>query len=203
MKYAVVTMAALVTVAAHAQEFGHVLSATPVIGQVAVPQQFCQQGSVVVLGAAGAVAGMVGGALIGDRLDSRAPDQLQPVQTCTTQTTYEKRVLRYDVVYEYAGRHYAVQMPSDPGPTVQVQVTPVGALAPAPIIAAAPMAVAPSITTIQSSVEYVPYLVPINVAPVVIGYPSMGWGYPRHHYPRYAPQAYPRGPRHGQRPYWR
>lgn len=230
MKYGVIMMATLVSVAAQAQELGRVLSSTPVIGQVAVPQQLCQQGSVVVPGqnngggaalgaitgavigsalghgggrAAGAVVGMVSGAFIGDRLDSRTADQLQPVQTCTTQTTYENRVLRYDVVYEYAGRHYAVQMPSDPGTTVQVQVTPVGALAPTPIVAAAPMAMAPNITTIQSSVEYVPYLAPINVAPVVIGYPSIGWGYQRYHYPRHAPHAYPRGAGYGQRPHWR
>ncbi len=28
--------------------------------------------------------------------------------------------------YEYAGREYNVQMPNDPGPTVRLQVTPVG-----------------------------------------------------------------------------
>ena len=231
MKYAFITIAALVSVAAvHAQEFGRVLSATPVIGQVAVPQQFCQQGSVVVpgqssgggaaLGAitgavigsalghgggrgAGAVVGMVGGALIGDRLDNRTADQLQPVQTCTTQTTYENRVLHYDVVYEYAGRQYTAQMPSDPGPTVQVQVTPVGTMAPPPIAAAAPIAALPTITTIQSSVEYVPYVAPVQIAPVVIGLPPIGWGYPRYYHPRYAPRAYPRGQGYESRPYWR
>jgi hypothetical protein len=32
----------------------------------------------------------------------------------------------YNVVYEYAGKHYNVQMPRDPGGFVQLQVTPVG-----------------------------------------------------------------------------
>ena len=231
MQYALVTMAALFTVAAaHAQEVARVLSATPVIGQVAVPQQLCQQGSVVVPGqsggggaalgaitgavigsalghgggrAAGAVVGMVGGALIGDRLDARTADQLQAVQTCTTQTTYENRVLHYDVVYEYAGHRYAAQMPHHAGPTIQVQVTPVAVAAAAPFTAAAPMALAPTITTIQSSVEYIPYLAPIRVAPVVIGLPPIGWGYPRQHYPGYSNQGYRRDPGYGQRRHWR
>lgn len=237
MQHAVVTIAALLTVAfAQAQEFGRVVSTTPVVGQVGVPQQFCQQGSVVVPGqssgggaalgavtgaviggalghgggrAAGAVLGMVGGALIGDRLDTRTADQVQPVQTCTTQTAYENRVLYYDVVYEYAGRRYTVQMPSDPGPTVQIQVTPVGMLAPTPMpmAAAAPIAVAPAFSTIESSVHYYPYASPISVAPVVIGLPSIGWGYRRQHDPRYYIQGHVRGPGYGpgygQRPYWR
>ncbi len=231
MKYAVVTIAALITVvAAHAQEFGRVLSATPVIGQIAIPQQFCQQGSVVVPGqnsgggavvgaitgavigsalghgggrAAGAVVGMVGGALIGDRLDAPTADQLQPVQTCTTHTTYENRVLHYDVVYEYAGRHYAAQMANDPGPTVQIQVTPVAAMAPAPVAVAAPMMVAPTISTIESSVEYYSYAAPIVVAPVVIGLPPIGWGYPRHHYRHFAPQTYPARQGYGPPRHWR
>ena len=31
------------------------------------------------------------------------------------------------MTYEYAGRQYTVQMPYDPGPTVRLQVSPVGA----------------------------------------------------------------------------
>ena len=151
---ALLSVAALsVATAAGAQEFGHVLSSTPVIGQVALPQQVCHDTTVVVpgrqsgagaaLGAVtgavigstvgqgngrvvGSVIGMVGGAVIGDRLASRDADQFQQVRQCTTHTTFENRVLHYDVVYEYAGQRYTARMPHDPGPTVQVQVTPVG-----------------------------------------------------------------------------
>ena len=53
--------------------------------------------------------------------------QVQNVQQCSTQTSYENRTMGYDVVYEYAGREYSTQMPYDPGPTIRVQVTPLGA----------------------------------------------------------------------------
>lgn len=39
---------------------------------------------------------------------------------------YENRTVAYNVVYEYAGKQYAVQMPNDPGPSIQLQLTPVG-----------------------------------------------------------------------------
>jgi hypothetical protein len=48
------------------------------------------------------------------------------VPQCTTQTSYENRTVGYDVRYEYAGMEYNVQMPYDPGPTIRVQVSPMG-----------------------------------------------------------------------------
>ena len=39
----------------------------------------------------------------------------------------QSRIAHYNVVYEYAGKRYSVQMPSDPGSFVTVQVTPVAA----------------------------------------------------------------------------
>ncbi|MEO7940860.1 MAG: hypothetical protein ABIR55_19730 [Burkholderiaceae bacterium] len=234
MKHLALAIVACAGCAASAQELGQVVSSTPVIGQVAVPQQFCNQDTVVIpgrssgggaaLGAitgavigsalghgggrgAGAVIGMVGGAVIGDQLDGRSADQLQQVRRCTTHTTFENRVLYYDVVYAYAGRQYAAQMPSDPGTTVQVQVTPVASIAtaPAPIAMAAPMPMASTITTVESSVEYVPYLAPVRSAPFVIVVPSVGWGYrpPQYHYGARANPIYSRGRGYGQGPYWR
>ena len=234
MKYLALTIAALICGAASAQEMGYVVSSTPVIGQVALPQQFCTQDAVLVRGSnsgggaalgaitgavigsalghgggrgAGAAIGMVGGAVIGDQLDGRSADQVQQIRRCTTQTAYENRVLHYDVVYEYAGRRYAAQMPTEPGRTVLVQVTPVGAVAatPPPIATALPIPMASTISTMESTVEYVPYLAPVRVAPLVIVVPSVGWGYPRPHYrDRYRSiQTYPHGPGYGQRPYWR
>jgi len=141
-----------------AQEFGRVLSATPIIQQVGVPRQVCtveqvqvtpsQSGAGAAMGAiaGGALAhaatfgscqaaatmiGIIGGAVIGDRIEGPATAQVRNVQRCATQTIYENRTVAYSVVYEYAGKHYAVQMPHDPGRTLQLQVTPVGSAAPA------------------------------------------------------------------------
>lgn len=234
LKCLALTIAACVACAASAQELAQVVSSTPVIGQMAVPQQFCSHDAVVIpgrssgggaaLGAvtgavigsalghgsgrgAGAVIGMVGGAVIGDQLDTRSADQVQQVQRCTTHTSYENRVLYYDVVYAYAGRQYSAQMPTDPGSMVPVQVTPVGTVAttPTPMAMAAPIPMASTVTTVESSVEYVPYLAPVRPAPFVLVVPSAGWGYPAPHY-RHRPRAYqsrPHGPGYGQRPYWR
>ena len=46
------------------------------------------------------------------------------MQTCSTQNFYENRTVAYNVVYEFNGKQYNVQMPQDPGPTVRLQVTP-------------------------------------------------------------------------------
>ncbi|MCZ4317250.1 glycine zipper domain-containing protein [Comamonadaceae bacterium G21597-S1] len=204
-----------VATAAGAQEFGRVLSSTPVIGQVALPQQVCHDTTVVVpgqrtgavaaLGAVtgavigstvgqgngrvvGSVIGMVGGALIGEQLAGRDADHLEQVRQCTTHTTFENRVLHYDVVYEYAGQRYTARMPNDPGPMVQVQVTPVGVtpppLAPPPMATMAPMQGVATMTRIHTATEYVPYVHPhaasVYLGPIVIGLPVPGW--------RHAPQ---------------
>ncbi len=138
---------------AMAQEVGRVISSTPVVQQYGVPRQVCNNTQVLVQqpksgggallgavagGAAGnaigdgsgrAIAtliGLVGGAIVGDRVEGDNAPQYQNVQQCGNQTFYENRTVAYNVVYEYAGRQYQVQMPNDPGPTVPVQVTPVG-----------------------------------------------------------------------------
>lgn len=239
MKNIVLSIMALSAAAvAGAQEVGHVVSSTPVIGQVTVPQQVCQDVTVVVPGpyhgagaaigavtgaaigstighgggrAVASVIGMVGGAVIGDQIAGRQADQVQQVRQCSTQTTVESRVLHYDVEYDYAGRRYAVKLPHDPGPTLQVQVTPFGIAAPVPaapqpIAGIAPMRIAPSVTTIHATTEYVPYLAPIGVAPIVIGLPMAGWRHappPQLHHPHRANRAYPRHQAYGQRPHWR
>lgn len=85
-----------------AQELGQVISSTPVLQQVAVPRQVC------------------------DRIEGAPQTQAPNLERCTTQTFYTNRAVAYNVVYEYAGKQYSVQMPDDPGPTIQLQVTPVG-----------------------------------------------------------------------------
>ena len=143
-----------------AQEVGRVISSTPVIQQIGVPRQVCttQQvtspGSKSGAGAAmGAIAGgaignnigdgagravatvlgLVGGAILGDRVEGAPAAQVQNVQTCSTQTFYENRTVSYNVVYEFNGKQYTVSMPNDPGPFVKLQVTPISAATPAPV----------------------------------------------------------------------
>lgn len=201
--------------AAGAEEVGRVLSATPMVQQVAVPRQVCSNQPMVVqqpnsgagavvggiaggaLGntighgsgrAAATAIGIIGGALLGNNIEGSGR-QVQNVQQCSTQTSYENRTMGYDVVYEYAGREYNTQMPYDPGPTIRLQVTPIGAsdAAPDPAGYGSPygqgqQVMAPPIQQVQS---VQPAVVAGTVAP---GYPP--YGAPA--YPVYAPApSYP------------
>jgi uncharacterized protein YcfJ len=139
---------------AMAQEVARVISSTPVVQQVAVPRQVCTNQAVgytepksgvgAVMGAvAGAglgnafgqgggralatAVGVIGGAMVGNNIEG-SNTQVHNVQQCSTQNFYDNRTVGYNVVYEYGGKQYAVQMPNDPGATVQLQLTPVGAL---------------------------------------------------------------------------
>lgn len=130
-------------------EMGRVLSVTPVVQQVAVPQQYCgtqqvltqapRTGAGAVMGAvaggvlgnaighgggraAATALGLVGGAVLGNNIEGPGATQVQNVQNCSTQTSYENRTVGYDVAYEYAGRRYNTRMASDPGQWVPVQV---------------------------------------------------------------------------------
>ena len=182
-----------------------VISSTPVVQQVAVPRQVCTNQPVITQspnsgagalmgalagGAAGnaigngggravaTVIGLVGGAMIGDRIEGNN-QQVQNMQQCTTQTYYENRPSHYNVVYEYQGTQYSTQMATDPGQYVRLQVTPVGAMAPAPqTFQSAPQP--------QTYVEPSPvYVQPAVVAPVV--YPA----YPAYYGPAYYRPYYP------------
>ncbi len=96
------------------------------------------------------ILGVIGGAFVGDRVEGGSPGQVttsqQTVNRCSTQNFIENRTTGYQVVYEYAGKQYSVQMPQDPGPTIQLQVapvgqviqTPAGQVVPAPAAQAAP-----------------------------------------------------------------
>ena len=143
-----------------AQEVGRVLSSTPVVQQVSVPRQVCSNQQVAVepqrsgagalLGAiaggvmgnaigsgggraAATALGLFGGAVVGDRVEGGGQPYYQNVQHCSTQNYYENRTVAYNVVYEYNGRQYNVQLAQDPGPTIPLQVTPVGNSAPPPV----------------------------------------------------------------------
>ncbi|MDB5885080.1 MAG: 17 kDa surface antigen [Polaromonas sp.] len=153
-------LAALAPLPAAAMDvLARVISSTPVVQQIAVPRQVCSQEAVMTQapksgagalmgaiagGAAGnaigngggrAVAtmiGLVGGAMVGDRIEGPGSSQVQNVQRCSTQTFYENRASHFNVVYEYQGTQYTAQMPSDPGLHLRLQITPVGAIEPQP-----------------------------------------------------------------------
>lgn len=151
MKKLILLSTSALCVVAFAQDFAQVIASVPVIQQVAVPRQVCTQENVVVQGqksGAGAVMGAIaggaignqmgggsgkaattalgifGGAILGDKIEGTPNPQVQAVQHCRTETTYENRVIGYNVTYEYAGKQYMVQLPKDPGPTLPVNVAP-------------------------------------------------------------------------------
>lgn len=201
---------------AQAQEVGRVISSTPIIQQVSVPRQVCSQQPVAVqqpsssgggavvgaivggllgntvghgMGRAAATGvGAVAGAAVGDNVERRGNVPATAMQQyCTTQTTYENRTTAYNVVYEYAGKQYTVQLPYDPGPTVQLRVSPVAESAPAPVEgvqgAAAPVAqpgapvgviLAESPPVVYQS--YTPYYYPQPYYYPPVGI-SLGFGY--------------------------
>lgn len=152
---AVVFVAASVgSIASGAQEIGRVISTQPVVQQVAVPRQVCtsqqvevqppKSGAGAAIGAitgavvgsatagrgpgqaAATAVGAIAGAVIGDKVEGTPDTQVKTVQTCQTQNVYENRTVAYNVVYEYGGKHYSVQLPQDPGPTIALQVAPAG-----------------------------------------------------------------------------
>ncbi|MDB5868080.1 MAG: 17 kDa surface antigen [Polaromonas sp.] len=197
--------AALASAPASAMDIlARVISSTPVVQQVAVPRQVCNNEAVIMQapksgagalmgaiagGAAGnaighgggraaaTMIGLVGGAILGDRIEG-PNNQLQNVQQCSTQTYYENRPSHFNVVYEYQGAQYNTQMVNDPGAYVRLQVTPVGAMP----SSQAPQAYQPAPYP-QPQTYYQPapvqqpvYVQPVMAAPVV--------------YPAYAPRPY-------------
>jgi uncharacterized protein YcfJ len=209
--------------ASAADILARVITSTPVVQQVAVPRQVCnnqqvmtetpKSGGGALLGAVagGAVGnaigngggralatmiGLVGGAIVGDRVEG-TNNQVKNIQQCSTQTFYENRPSHYNVVYEYQGTQYNVQMAQDPGPYVRLQVTPVGAMnpAPQPSLPAQPVLPMQPQTYYQQTPAQPGYVVqqPVYLAPVVVesyssyyaspSYPGSYSGYyPRHHY---------------------
>jgi uncharacterized protein YcfJ len=211
--------------AAEPQEVGKVISSKPVIYQTQIPQQICgntpiavtepKTGAGATLGAlAGGVVGnavgqgsgnaaatalgIVGGAVLGDRLEGQNT-VVQNTTTCTTQMVTQN-VTVYEVEYEYAGKRYKAQLPSDPGKTIAVSVSP--ALTMPPEAYPAPMANAPITTSAQPGVvmqQVAP--APVYVAP----YPYYGYpygGYPYGYYPPFSIQ-FGIGYYHGYRGYRR
>ena len=162
-----------------------VISATPVVAQVAVPTQTCYDevqataprstgagailgaiagaavGNAVGKGAGNAIAtgvGLMGGAVLGNHIETDGrPGGTQTVRRCGQQTSYQNQVVAYDVVYELHGQQYSTQMDREPGRTIPVQLTVTPAVA-APVVQQQPV-------VIQQA--------PVVVAPApVVGYSS-------------------------------
>ena len=234
---------------ATAEEVGRVISSTPVMQQVAVPRQDCStqpmavqqpsSGGGAVIGAivggllgntighgmgraAATGVGVIAGAAVGDSIEGRN-SYAQPVQQCSTQTYYENRTVGYNVQYEYAGKQYGVQLPYDPGPTIRLQLTPLGAGGAVPDTAggygpgpaeAAPVIVAPPMVQGGSSGQPVARNIAAPAPAVYPVYDSPTYYAPAYYQPYYrAPAFYPPigvslnfgfsgGHRHGHR-HWR
>jgi uncharacterized protein YcfJ len=183
-----------------AQEMGRVLSTTPIVNQVGVPRQVCsteavpvqshKSGAGAVVGAiaggamgnavgggsgraAATILGVLGGAVLGDRIEGPGQTQMQNMQSCTTQTFYENRTTGYNVVYEYAGKQYSVQMPNDPGPFVKLQITPVGATPPQAPVAESVTYTQPVYVAVQPA-PYPAYYARPYYAPIGVNL-NLGW----------------------------
>ena len=202
------TLAIATTAAASgAQEVGRVISTQAIVQQVATPRQVCSDQQVEVFSpksgagaamgavaggaignavgrgagnAAATVIGVLGGAVLGDQIEGDRAPQIQTVRNCSTQSFFENRTVAYQVIYEYAGRQYSVQMPNDPGATVQLQITPVGASTSYPAYAGqAPVVqqtyIQPAV--IESRVIYQPYYPrPYFYPPVHLNFGHGHWG---------------------------
>ena len=212
-----VTVAFFSVNASAADIMGRVISSTPVVQQVAVPRQVCSGqtitteapksgagfamgalaggalGNAVGNGGGRALAtfiGIVGGGVLGNQIEG-GNQQTQNVQQCTTQTFYENRASHYNVVYEYQGTQYNVQMASDPGQFVRLQVTPVGALSqpPQPGFPAQPQPGQPQTYLQQDPQQFYPQQTMAYVQPALAG-PVVYQNAPVYYSQPYYPQSY-------------
>jgi len=176
-----------------AQEQARVISSTPVYQQVTENQQICGTSQAVVTqpksgagSAMGAIAGgvvgnsmgrgsgnaaataigIMGGAILGDRIEGQNAS-VQNVQTCHLQPIQQTKLAYYDVKYEYAGKQYSVQMPSDPGQSINISITPQ---------VVSNQIYAPSQNA--QPVQTMPQAVVVAPAPIYVGPPVYPYGYP-------------------------
>ena len=187
---------------AWAAEYGTVISSTPIVAAVPVPQRECVDQPVVyqqptsgvgaLLGAIAGAAighnigggdgralatgvGLVAGSAIGDHVEGNSlPPVASTVRQCRTVTRYENRTVGYDVVYDYQGVRHHTRMSQEPGERIalNVAVTPAYGDSPAPVYDAAP------------PVAYAPSYAPVYAPP-----PAVVYGPPVYAAPAYAPRV--------------
>jgi uncharacterized protein YcfJ len=184
--------------------YGVVISSTPVVQQVTVPKQVCSTTTVynqpsgggallgaLVGGAVGnqfgrgdgravaTVVGALGGGIVGNQIEAQNyPNQYQG-QSCHTQNTVENRTVAQNVLYEYAGQRFNVQMPANgdfrPGVRIALQVQPQTQVAPA-----APVTQVYSTQPVYTQpVQTVTY---VNTVPTVVYYDAFDSYRPRYYY---------------------
>ena len=137
---------------ASAAEWATVVSSVPLLEQVTRTVSVCESRQVSVPGGktgAGAVMGaiaggaigdaigsgsgrnlataigVIGGAVVGSRIEGDAAPKTKTVQDCHPEYRTETVIRAYRVTYEYAGRRYEIEMQQDPGPSIPVQVSPI------------------------------------------------------------------------------
>lgn len=188
------------------QETARVISVTPNMQQVSVPRQVCSNESVMTTpqksgaGAAmGAIAGgamgnsvgggsgraaatmigIIGGAILGDKIEGQDAPQVQNVQRCSIQHIMENRIVNYHVVYEFGGKQYSVQMPYDPGASIKLQLTPISAAqSDSQVAAVVPnVPVYPAYTPTVVAQDSYPVVVQRPYNPSVVIMPSLYLGY--------------------------
>lgn len=202
-----IALASLSTVA-DATEYAHVISSTPVLGEVTVPQRNCwdeqqqvqqpKSGAGAVIGAvaggllgstmgrgggnvAATAAGVITGAVVGDNLENRNNTTTQTVRRCETTQVTQRKTIGYDVVYEYAGQQYSARLANDPGRELAINVSPSAS------VAIQPEQASPQTTTIIERPPTVVYRQPptVYVEPRPLMFGGWGWGYgpgPRGHF---------------------
>jgi uncharacterized protein YcfJ len=218
-----------------ANAYGVVISATPVVQQVTVPKQICTTtttqyvqpnggGAVIgavlggVLGnqigrghsqdgrAVATVIGALGGGLVGNQIEANS----YPTQSCHTKNVVENRTVAQNVLYEYAGQRYTVQMPSEGTYRVGAQIalhvdTP--AHVPAHVPAYVPAYVPAQVQApVYQPVQTVTYTQPTYVRPQpsYIAAPTVYYTGFEHFAPRYIySEPYHHAPRAVQRPVYR
>ncbi len=195
------TLLAVASTAAWATEYGTVLSSTPIVAAVPVPQQACTDQPVIyqqpisgagalIGGLAGAAIGnsvgsgggraaatgigLIAGSIIGDRVEADASQPVtSTVRQCRTVTNYVNRNIGYDVVYEYQGMRRRTTLAQDPGDRIALNVN----------VAPADSAPAPQPTEVQAPQPvYQQSQQVYQQPPAQIYYPAPYYAYPYYPY---------------------
>ena len=136
---------------AHATDWARVINVVPVYKHVPVTQQVCttrevfvtpqKSGAGALMGAiaggvigsrfgkgggnsAATAVGIIGGAMIGDRIEATPRGHNRAVQHCNNETIYQRVADGYRVTYKYAGKHYEVRTSDHPGARVAIEIRP-------------------------------------------------------------------------------
>ena len=147
----IISAVTLTATQAQATEWARVIDAVPVYKHVPVTQQVCttqevfvtpqKSGAGALMGAiaggvigsrfgkgggnsAATAVGIIGGAMVGDRMEARPIGHNQLVRHCRNETTYQSVAAGYRVTYEYAGKHYEVRTSDHPGARVAIEIRP-------------------------------------------------------------------------------